>query len=560
MKIQNVPDPAAALRMIRTRMAAGMFLVALVVPLTSASPVFPAERVARVNEVRRHGGGELRMVEGTPFLILQGTPHEMGLQYGTLLRNRVRETLDGAMDRIRPHLRGMPRRQRERLIRAFEASMPEPYRAQIRGVSEGAGVPYPDLLMGQYFDEILRLRGCSSILAKTPGGLLHARNMDYLSDLFGRAGVVVDYRPTKGTRSVVVGFIGDCGALAGMNEHGITVSVNTAPGGGALGAKTSMPAHYILRAVLDSARTIDAANGIVNDNAGGDGSIVMVGSGTESDGAVYDLAGGEVRRTEFRDSRVLFATNDYLHRDLNSPAALRMCERFAFIESRTHARPPVDVDDLISILADPGETSGVNNPSTIQSVVLDPQGRSVYVSFAPSYAGWGLFLRYDLATGVAMVYREPDTERIREAEADIHEIHVLGAYWNGDARIPREARRPGADFILFIRERFEPEEMDDYSRFVENAGSEFVLRTLDRPDVRARLADPHAVSGKGSFCGVWLTVIPEDRGKFVRGIPYSVHPAGQGGRYRWTFESGVMVTKPGALSDFIRSLAGAVGL
>ena len=533
---------------------------AVVVPLIAVSQAFPAERVARVSEVRRHAGGELRMVEGTPFLILQGTPHEMGLQYGTLLHDRVREMLGGTLERIRPHLHGMPRKQRERLIRAFEASMPETYRAQIRGVAEGAEVPYPDLLMVQYFDEILRLRGCSSILAKTGNGLLHARNMDYIADLFGRAGVVVDYRPTHGARSVIVGFIGDCGALAGMNEYGITVSINSAPGEGTLSARPSMPAHYVLRAVLDSARTNDSAGDIIRDNAGGDGAILMVGSGGESEGEVYDLAGGEVRRTGFRNTRVLFATNDYLHPDLNSPAALRMCERFALIESRTRTRPPVDVDDLLSILSDPGETCGVNNASTIQSVVLDSRGQSVYASFALSYAGWGMFLRYDLATGVTMVYRDPDTDRIREAEADIREVRIVGAYWNGDSRIPREARRSGADIMLAIRERFSAETMDSYSRFVEKAGSEFILRTTDRPDVRVRLADTRMVYGKAAFSGVWVTVAPEDREKIARGIPYSIHPVVREGRYRWTFQSGVSVTKPGAFSGFIRAVTGAVGL
>jgi hypothetical protein len=55
-------------------------------------------------------------------------------------------------------------------------------------------------------------------------------------------------------------------------------------------------------------------------------------------------------------------------------------------------------------------------------------------------------------------------------------------------------------------------------------------------------------------------VVPEDRGKLARDIPYSVHSAGQNGRYRWTFESGVRVTKPGAFSGFIRAVTGAVGL
>ncbi len=202
----------------------------------------------------------------------------------------------------------------------------------------------------------------------------------------------------------------------------------------------------------------------------------------------------------------------------------------------------------------------MNNTSTIQSVVLDPRERAVYASFAPSYAGWGMFLKYDLSTGVVMVHRDPDTERIREAETDIREVRIVEALWGGDSRIPREARRSGADFILEIRERFTMETIVNYSRFVENAGDDFVLRAADRPDVRAKLSDPRSVAGKAVFSGVWVTVNPEDRGKLQRDIPYSVHPTGQNERYRWTVESGVRVTKPGAFSDFIRAVTGAVGL
>ncbi len=40
------------------------------------------------------GGGELRIIEGVPFLRLSGSYYEMGKQYGVLMKERMKELIE----------------------------------------------------------------------------------------------------------------------------------------------------------------------------------------------------------------------------------------------------------------------------------------------------------------------------------------------------------------------------------------------------------------------------------------------------------------------------------
>ena len=46
-----------------------------------------SERTAKIGVTNKFGGGELRIVEGIPFLRLFGSFYEMGEQYGVLLKD-----------------------------------------------------------------------------------------------------------------------------------------------------------------------------------------------------------------------------------------------------------------------------------------------------------------------------------------------------------------------------------------------------------------------------------------------------------------------------------------
>jgi hypothetical protein len=117
-----------------------------------------------------------------------------------------------------------------------------------------------------------------------------------------------------------------------------------------------------------------------------DGCIAIIGSGSETDGAIYDISYKNIKRNLFNGNDFLFATNNYLNKELNDHP--EKCPRYQIISNHLKNKPVISVADLIEILSDPGTTYGVNNEITIHSIIFDPQEYQIYMAFAPQYAAY----------------------------------------------------------------------------------------------------------------------------------------------------------------------------
>jgi len=83
---------------------------------------------------------------GVRVLHLAGTPYQMGYQHGVLLQKTVRAAL---RDDLYARLSDQPGLSHARLLayaRQVELSLPEELRQEIRGLADGAGLPYRDVL------------------------------------------------------------------------------------------------------------------------------------------------------------------------------------------------------------------------------------------------------------------------------------------------------------------------------------------------------------------------------------------------------------------------------
>jgi tetratricopeptide (TPR) repeat protein len=215
-------------------------------------------------DIRTCGPATYREVGGLHVLRLKGSQYEMGRQHGVLLKDWVHK---GPVPYYRTyiekilgtagHATAAPLIASliERLIgKRVARALPDFARDAIRGLADGADMPYDYLLKGCVMPDSLMwvaarsMRwqkispavnhrhalglGCSSALAwgdaTTDGKLLHARNLDYHGvDVWPKAAAVIFHEPDEGQKYVSVSAAGVLmGGVTAMNAAGLTLTVH----------------------------------------------------------------------------------------------------------------------------------------------------------------------------------------------------------------------------------------------------------------------------------------------------------------------------------------------
>jgi hypothetical protein len=411
-------------------------------------------------------------------------------------------------------------------------------------MSAGSEVPYKDLLLGAYLG-ILERGGCSSILAKIKDKdknqrLLHGRNNDYGLGT-GKYPVIVEYHPEGELRHIAIGIIASAGLSEGMNEKGITVSSNLAPGDLKDNLVKNASPDIKLREILSAASSLKDIDDLMKGYVCDVGNTFTFGSGYEIDGIICDMHYENVKRNYFNKQNSIFATNSYVHKDLNPD---RDDLRYQIIERYINEGKINSVDGMIEVLSDPGTSFGVNNPSTIHSVVFDPKNKIIYMAFNTKFAAWSQWLKYDWEKDLATVYKEADKDKLQNTDiAELREVHIIGAYWNGNLPVMGGGPKSNEpNFWIEIKEWLKERNVEQLSEFRERAAKEIKLKAKDKPDVKATIT--RGMIAKENFRGFMFKINKEDIPKLEPNIPYTIHIENTSAVYRWIVENGVTLTKP----------------
>lgn len=215
----------------------------------------------------KHGGGELRYVNGVPVLVVQGEPARIGEQLGVLaikpaaaLFGLSRQFLESqGWERVYPILL--------KLAGGLAVRFPPDHLTELDAAAKASGEPRELLIFGNVVPDLLKFGGCSAWIVdparSATGGPLFGRNLDWPP--IGRLHeycLITVYRP-KGKRAfAVVGYPGMLGASSGVNDAGLalaTLEVTAWADGSPRFNSAGTPYMLLLRQVLEECATVTEA-------------------------------------------------------------------------------------------------------------------------------------------------------------------------------------------------------------------------------------------------------------------------------------------------------------
>src|SRR5690554_1449893 len=374
----------------------------------------------------------LKNKQGQWELYVEGNPLQIGKITGSLTQDLMQKQEAIFFNKVEEIV---PSKFQQYLLRKFLAwynrkmylHIPGEYKAEIYGLSEFSssnfseiGEPYLRLLylhgahdIGHALQDLM-LVGCSSFAVwddKTVDGeLMIGRNFDfYAGDDFAKEKIIAFVNPTEGHSFMSVTWGGMIGAVSGMNDQGLTVTINAGKSEIPMVAKT--PISIVTREILQYAATIEEAVAITKKREVFVSEAILVGSAKDRKAALIEVSPDRVGVFEVENSDVLICSNHFQNdaykndkRNLKWIKESHSMYRFQRMEELISEEEKMDVEKAVSILRNKdgldGKDIGFGNEKALNQllahhgIVFKPESRKVWVSSNPYQLGE--FVEYDL--------------------------------------------------------------------------------------------------------------------------------------------------------------------
>jgi isopenicillin-N N-acyltransferase like protein len=285
-------------------------------PAVPGHQQFSMERVRQGTDACSCEHGWMRKArEGWWEMHLEGTPYEIGYASGLLTQELIYEQEKVFLDRLRELI---PSKLYQKFmlgfIRFFNRDLDEyvkpEYQQEIFGLSrfvspefDFMGPAYARMLSYQAAHDLghaiqnMNLVACTAFGAwdsrSADSSLILGRNFDfYINDDFAKNKVLCFISPDSGYRFVTVTWAGFAGVVSGMNEQGLTITLNAAKSSIPYGAKT--PVSLLAREILQYARNISEAYNIAQKRETFVAESFLVGSAADHKAVVIEKSPGNI--------------------------------------------------------------------------------------------------------------------------------------------------------------------------------------------------------------------------------------------------------------------------
>lgn len=370
------------------------------------------------NSLRKNKFGQWEMVAS-------GNPYDLGNTIGVLSEELIKKQESIFFTTVEELV---PSKTKQNFLRKFLAlynrkmylHVPEEYKAEIYGVSKYSSDEF-DLMGNKYLKTLylhgahdighamqdLAIVGCSSFAVwgdnTVDGNLLIARNFDfYAGDDFAEEKMISFIHPENGYKFMSVSWAGMIGVMSGMNEKGLTVTINAGKSDIPLVAKT--PISLVTREILQYASTIDEAIEIAKKREVFVSESILVGSAEDNLAVIIEMSPDHFDVYKAENTSKLICSNHFqsetyqtdkenLQHILESHSKYRYDRMDELLAETDKVTPEKAVAILRNKEGLGDESIGYGNEKALNQllahhgIVFQPQKKMVWVSAKPYQLG-----------------------------------------------------------------------------------------------------------------------------------------------------------------------------
>jgi len=257
------------------------------------------------------------------------------------------------------------------------------------------------------------LVGCSAFSAwgkhTVDGDIITGRNFDfYIGEAFKKNKVLLFMKPKKGHAFASYSWPGMIGVLSGMNEKGLTVSLNAGPPATPRNAK--MPVSLLAREILQYSGTIADAVAIAKKRKTFVSESFVVSSAADRRSIIIEKSPDTTMVVEATDD-LLFCTNHfqsevfkYMESNVTFRSESSTLRRMDRMKKLLATEDSINVSTSVTVLRDMGDQEnnqiGIGNEENLNimlthhSIIFEPQKSTIWISIGDS--PMDAFLKYDL--------------------------------------------------------------------------------------------------------------------------------------------------------------------
>jgi hypothetical protein len=312
--------------------------------------------------------------------------------------------------------------------RNLDHYIPEEYKLEIFGESLSAsdqfdfiGPKYYRMLnyhaahdIGHALQDKNMVVGCTSFGAwsdKTDDGtLLIGRNFDfYVGDAFAEDKLINIVRPKTGYKLMMISWAGMIGTVSGMNEKGLTVTINASKS--EIPTSAATPISILAREILQYAKNIDEAYAIAKKRKTFVSESILIGSLADKKTATIEKTPSKTELYQTEQSNYIICANHYQSKafatDLINQSNIEKSSsnyRLKHLTKLVEQSSGMTVADAASILRNQKgqkeENIGMGNEKALNqliahhSVIFKPAKLQMWISTNPFQLGQ--FVCYDL--------------------------------------------------------------------------------------------------------------------------------------------------------------------
>lgn len=323
--------------------------------------------------------GELRYQNGVPILVLEGTPEEIGKQFGELA---LKTASDKLFPRVDSYMKQLGWEKQFPTMLKFAglvyAQFPKDNQIEMATACKLAKVDRNLLTALNAIPDLAKLGGCSTLIVEpkrsSTGSPIFGRLLDWPPfEELPEYTIVIVYKPKGKNAFAAVSFPFLLGVLSGMNDAGLCLTINeitAAKDGSKSPNLNGTPMMFLFRKILEECKSVDEAEKLLKAHKAT--TWFCMTTCDAKGGCVFEVTPRSVvRRNGLND--VCCCTNHFRTEELS---VSEKCARYPKLEEVQKADGKIGVAEVAKAL------DSVNQGrSTIQCMVFEPKDRVLHLAY-----------------------------------------------------------------------------------------------------------------------------------------------------------------------------------